>query len=130
MTASTTWLAIWTSGSTTQTVASWAAFTPERRRRDAIRSSRSTRRPTSTTAWAHAAAASRGPDPRLEKLGRRLPPGLVWTPMSRWLNRAAPLLTLLLPLACAHPAERAIEGRWRGTSVENFDEGQVAAATG
>lgn len=50
--------------------------------------------------------------------------------MSRWPNRAALLLLLLLPLACAHPAERAIEGRWRGTSVENFDEGQVAAATG
>jgi len=50
--------------------------------------------------------------------------------MSRWHYRAALLGTLLLSLACAHPAERALEGRWRGTSVENFDDGQVAAATG
>lgn len=50
--------------------------------------------------------------------------------MSRWLKRAAGLLAVPLLVACAHPAERALEGRWRGTSVENFDDGQVAAATG
>ena len=37
---------------------------------------------------------------------------------------------VLLSLACSHPAEQALEGRWRGTSVENFDDAQIAAATG
>jgi len=50
--------------------------------------------------------------------------------MSCHLPSAAALLALLLPVACAHPAERALEGRWRGNSVENFDEAQMAAATG
>jgi len=50
--------------------------------------------------------------------------------MSRWLVCAAGLLTLPLLFGCAHPAERALEGRWRGASVENFDDAQVAAATG
>jgi len=31
---------------------------------------------------------------------------------------------------CGHPAERALQGLWFGTSVENFDEDSVAAATG
>lgn len=31
---------------------------------------------------------------------------------------------------CAHPAERALQGRWHGESVENFDQEAVAAATG
>jgi hypothetical protein len=44
--------------------------------------------------------------------------------------RVAVLLAPLLSIACAHPAERALEGRWRGASVENFDDAQVAAATG
>lgn len=38
-------------------------------------------------------------------------------------------ITLLLG-ACAHPAEQALEGEWHGKSVENFDEEEVAAATG
>lgn len=32
--------------------------------------------------------------------------------------------------ACSHPAEQALEGRWYGQSVENFEEDEVAAATG
>ncbi len=31
---------------------------------------------------------------------------------------------------CAHPAERALQGRWFGDSVENFDPADVAVATG
>lgn len=31
---------------------------------------------------------------------------------------------------CSHPAEKALEGEWYGQSVENFDEEEVAAATG
>ena len=31
---------------------------------------------------------------------------------------------------CGHPAERALEGRWFGDSVENFDASDVALATG
>ena len=31
---------------------------------------------------------------------------------------------------CAHPAERALQGHWQGHSVENFNDGEVAAATG
>lgn len=36
----------------------------------------------------------------------------------------------LVAAACAHPAEKALEGRWLGKSVENFDTDEVAAATG
>jgi hypothetical protein len=32
--------------------------------------------------------------------------------------------------ACGHPAERALAGRWFGESVERFDPGEVAMATG
>ena len=31
---------------------------------------------------------------------------------------------------CSHPAERALEGRWHGISVENFEQDEIAAATG
>ncbi len=31
---------------------------------------------------------------------------------------------------CSHPAEEALQGRWYGKSVENFEEDEVAAATG
>jgi hypothetical protein len=37
---------------------------------------------------------------------------------------------LLLVTACGHPAERALQGKWLGTSVENFDESSMAPATG
>lgn len=44
------------------------------------------------------------------------------------------LLGLLLTLsnvlgACAHPAERALEGKWHGDGVENFALEEMAAAT-
>src|SRR5690606_42057103 len=38
--------------------------------------------------------------------------------------------TLTAGFGCSHPAERALEGRWFGQSVENFDAEEVAAATG
>jgi len=50
--------------------------------------------------------------------------------MSSWQNLAIGSLASLLVIGCAHPAERALEGRWRGASVENFDDAQIAAATG
>ena len=45
----------------------------------------------------------------------------------------APLLALALVLGatgCGNPAKRALEGRWLGDTVENFDEEQAPAATG
>jgi hypothetical protein len=33
-------------------------------------------------------------------------------------------------LGCGHPLERKLEGRWLGHSVENFDDRDMAAATG
>lgn len=36
----------------------------------------------------------------------------------------------ILFTGCSHPAEKALEGEWYGQSVENFDEEEVAAATG
>ncbi|MCH2109260.1 MAG: hypothetical protein MK135_08020 [Polyangiaceae bacterium] len=38
--------------------------------------------------------------------------------------------SFLICTACAHPAERALEGEWWGTSVENFDDAMIASATG
>lgn len=32
--------------------------------------------------------------------------------------------------ACAHPLTRKLEGRWLGESVENFEDGEIAVATG
>lgn len=49
------------------------------------------------------------------------------------LRAGAPLLALvLLPLvvACGSPAKRALEGRWLGDTVENFDENEAPSATG
>ena len=37
---------------------------------------------------------------------------------------------LMLATGCGHPAQRALQGRWFGASVENFDPGEVAPATG
>jgi hypothetical protein len=31
---------------------------------------------------------------------------------------------------CGHPVQRALEGRWFGESVENFEQPDLAAATG
>lgn len=36
----------------------------------------------------------------------------------------------LSALGCGHPLQRKLEGRWFGQSVENFDDRDVAAATG
>ena len=38
-------------------------------------------------------------------------------------------LCLALP-GCGHPIQRALEGRWFGESVENFEPADLAAATG
>jgi hypothetical protein len=35
-----------------------------------------------------------------------------------------------LTVGCGHPIQRKLEGRWLGDSVENFDDPDVAAATG
>lgn len=47
---------------------------------------------------------------------------------------AWPLVTLLPMLAistgCGHPVQRSLEGRWLGEAVENFQDSQLAAATG
>jgi hypothetical protein len=48
--------------------------------------------------------------------------------------RAFPFLQLLPILAistgCGHPVQRSLEGRWLGEAVENFQDSQLAAATG
>jgi hypothetical protein len=42
----------------------------------------------------------------------------------------APAAFLLLVSGCAHPAARQLEGRWFGETVENFEEDDIAVATG
>ncbi len=50
--------------------------------------------------------------------------------MSRqWCSWAPIAVLLLLASGCAHPAERALSGRWLGDSVENFSVEEVPAAT-
>jgi hypothetical protein len=53
---------------------------------------------------------------------------------SKRSSRIAPVFALtglgLLLTGCGHPAARALEGRWFGDSVENFDAADVALATG
>lgn len=39
-------------------------------------------------------------------------------------------ITFVSLLSCSHPAERALQGRWHGISVENFEQDEIAAATG
>jgi hypothetical protein len=44
-------------------------------------------------------------------------------------------LVKLLPMlaistGCGHPVQRTLEGRWLGEAVENFQDSQLAAATG
>lgn len=39
-------------------------------------------------------------------------------------------LTLIISAACGHPVQRSLEGRWLGEAVENFQDSQLAAATG
>lgn len=37
---------------------------------------------------------------------------------------------LVISTGCGHPVQRSLEGRWLGDSVENFQDSQLAAATG
>jgi hypothetical protein len=42
-----------------------------------------------------------------------------------------PMLPILaISTGCGHPVQRSLEGRWLGDSVENFEDSQLAAATG
>ena len=43
---------------------------------------------------------------------------------------AAASAACLALAGCGHPVQRALEGRWFGESVENFDPSDLAAATG
>lgn len=49
---------------------------------------------------------------------------LTWY-LACWLLCSAWLMT-----GCGHPAERALQGRWLGVGVENFESDEIAAATG
>lgn len=46
----------------------------------------------------------------------------------RWL--APSLLAFCCTVACGHPVQRQLEGTWHGDSVENFDDRDLARATG
>lgn len=46
------------------------------------------------------------------------------------LRLIGPALLLALGSACGHPVQRQLEGTWHGDSVENFDERDLARATG
>jgi hypothetical protein len=39
-------------------------------------------------------------------------------------------IAMALLSGCGHPLERKLEGRWLGQNVENFDDREMAAATG
>lgn len=42
-----------------------------------------------------------------------------------------PLVPILaITTGCGHPVQRSLEGRWLGEAVENFQDSQLAAATG
>ena len=42
-----------------------------------------------------------------------------------------PLVPILaISTGCGHPVQRSLEGRWLGEAVENFQDTQLAAATG
>jgi hypothetical protein len=44
----------------------------------------------------------------------------------QWILKISVILAVQ---GCAHPAERALAGRWLGESVENFDQDELAEAT-
>jgi hypothetical protein len=46
------------------------------------------------------------------------------------LGVASSALLLLLGSGCGHPVQRQLEGTWHGDAVENFDERDLARATG
>jgi hypothetical protein len=47
-----------------------------------------------------------------------------------WVRLSVAFGVLLTTAACGHPVQKKLEGRWLGDSVENFDDGDVASATG
>lgn len=54
-----------------------------------------------------------------------------WFKRSRQTVRAVASSWVFLAISgCGHPAARALEGRWFGDSVENFEPSDVALATG
>jgi hypothetical protein len=50
------------------------------------------------------------------------------TPISLSLATLLPMLAI--STGCGHPVQRSLEGRWLGEAVENFQDSQLAAATG
>lgn len=51
-------------------------------------------------------------------------------PRIRGIPRAPLVGVFFLVTSCGHPLERALQGRWFGDSVESFEPGEVALATG
>jgi hypothetical protein len=47
---------------------------------------------------------------------------------SLWPLTVLPMLAI--STGCGHPVQRSLEGRWLGEAVENFQDSQLAAATG
>jgi hypothetical protein len=45
-----------------------------------------------------------------------------------WPLTVLPMLAI--STGCGHPVQRSLEGRWLGEAVENFQDSQLAAATG
>ena len=50
--------------------------------------------------------------------------------MFRAWNIATAALTILIFAGCGHPVQKKLDGRWVGESVENFDDQDMALATG
>jgi hypothetical protein len=48
----------------------------------------------------------------------------------RGLSLLGILPMLAISTGCGHPVQRSLEGRWLGEAVENFQDSQLAAATG
>jgi hypothetical protein len=48
----------------------------------------------------------------------------------RGLSLLLSLPMLAISTGCGHPVQRSLEGRWLGEAVENFQDSQLAAATG
>lgn len=104
----------------------------------------SARMPKRRREWARSRGTTPRSDPKIRPSGRGIDKTVS---VRRWLSFAAhlpgftplsclsststlPCVLLALVTACGHPAERALQGQWLGSSVENFDPSNVAAATG